>query len=245
MSTQSDSLSVVVADDDPAQLSFLAGLVRRMRPEWRIVAEATTAQQVRDSLSLHRPSLAILDVQFAGATAIEIVSGLRETVPVIFVTGDAAHAAEAFACDALDFVLKPVKAERFESALRKAEASAQNRNPGLEAGRQVAGSLCVYKGSDLIWTRVADVIYFEAQRKYTRVVTAETEGLLKMGISTTQQYLDPRLFWRIHRGTIVNIAHMSAARRDELGRITIRFKHRNERLQVSRPYEHLFRDGFA
>ncbi len=96
-----------------------------------------------------------------------------------------------------------------------------------------------------MWARLSDVRYFEAQRKYTRVVMKDNEGLLKMGISNTLEHLDNDMFWRIHRSVIVNVAHMASSRRDELGRLYVRLTDRSERLHVSRSFEHLFRDGFS
>lgn len=66
-----------------------------------------------------------------------------------------------------------------------------------------------------------------------------------MGISTAIQFLNTDRFWRIHRGLVLNVAHMAAARRDEFGRLTIRLNDREESLVVSKSYEYLFRDGFS
>lgn len=236
-----EAFTVLVADDDPSQLAYLSGLIRSLRPEWQVVAEVSTAAQVTQQLALHEPALAVLDVRFADTTAIEVVRELRESYPVIFVTGDPLFAADAFSCDAIDFVLKPLRAERLEQALRKAEGVAL----GGKKANKYASSLRMMRGHELVWTPLSEVRYFEAQRKYTRVVAKDQEGLLKLGIGSTVKYLDGATFWRIHRRTVVNVAHMASAKRDEMGRLYVRLTDRSERLLVSRPYEHLFRDGFC
>lgn len=240
-----DAITVLVADDDPAQLAYLSGLVRRLRPDWHIVAELTSSSDVEKELVNLSPSLAILDVRFADTTSLEIVGGLHDTCPVIFVTGDPLFAADAFTAEALDFILKPIKTDRFEHALRKAESFLMSKRFAGSPRPRVADSLRMFRGHELVWAQLAEVRYFEAQRKYTRVVLKDQEGLLKMGLSTVVQHVSLDRFWRIHRGLILNVAHMSSAKRDELGRLRIKLADRDERLIVSKPYEHLFRDGFS
>lgn len=240
-----DSFTVLIADDDHTQLSYLTHLVRRLRPEWKIVAQVTSLEQVQHSLAVLSPSLAILDIRFSSSTSLDIIRGLREGYPVIFVTGDPLFAADAFSCDALDFVLKPVRQERFEQALRKAELFLQSNAGNEKMAARAATSLRIIRGREIIWTPINEVRYFQAQRKYTRVVLKNQEGLLKMGISTAVQFLDTEQFWRIHRGVVLNVAHMQAAKKDEFGRLTIKLADREETLLVSKPYEYMFRDGFS
>lgn len=171
--------TVLLADDDPAQLAYLADLIQRLRPEWQIVAQASTLEQVERDFVLHNPSIAILDVRFADSTSMEVVRGLRESYPVIFVTGDPAFAVDAFTCEALDFVLKPIRPERFEQALRKAEVFLQAQSGSKASGRRIPTSLRIIRGHELVWTPLSEVCYFQAQRKYTRVVLKNQEGLLR------------------------------------------------------------------
>jgi len=243
---KSSGFTVMLADDDPSQLGYLASLVQRLRPQWNIVAQESSASEVAGSLARLSPSLAILDIRFPDATAIDVVKDLREACPVIFVTGDALFAADAFTCDAIDFVLKPVRENRFEQALRKAEAFVHSHSTGTVAGSgHPASSVLMLKGSSLVRVALEDVLFFQAQRKFTRVVLKDQEGVLKMGISSVMRYLDARRFWRIHRGVVLNSAHMATAGRDELGRMIVRLTDRPEKLTVSGAHEHLFKDGFA
>lgn len=242
----SSGFTVLLADDDPSQLGYLSSLVRRLRPEWSIVAEESSASQVARSLARLTPSLAILDIRFPDATAIDVVKDRREPYPVIFVTGDALFAAEAFTCDAIDFVLKPVREDRLEQALRKAEAFVHSHTTGAPSrSGHTADSVFMIKGANLVRAALEDVLFFEAQRKYTRVVLKDQEGLLKMGISSVMRYLDARQFWRIHRGVVLNSSHMATAGRDDFGRLIVRLKDRPEQLMVSGAHEHLFKDGFS
>lgn len=239
-----EALRVLVAEDDPAQLAHLSNLVRRLRPDWRIAAEVRSSIELERALQNLEPSLAILDVHFSGKTALEILRGMHESCPVIFVTGDPTVAVEAFNCDALDLVLKPFRPERLEQALRKVEAFIAAQSGRVSAGASPASNLIMLKGQDAVLTPLSEVRYFQAQRKYTRVVLKNHEGLLREGISSMLPKLNGSEFWRIHRGVILNVSHMDFAKRDELGRLVVHLKDRDEKLLVSRPHEHLFRDGF-
>lgn len=240
--------TVLIADDDPEQLTLLASLLASLRPEWEIVARISDAAGLSDAIYEQSPSLCILDVELGQATGIEIVQGIQGGIPVIFVTGHTAYAVDAFDCSALDFVVKPVRAERLEQALRKAEGIV---GLGSTASRQATGEAAptlvrFSRGRDMVMAPLEEVVYFQAQHKYTRVALRTQEGLLRMNLSAVAQHMDASRFWRVHRSYIVNIAHVASSNRDDMGRIVLRFADRSERLIVSKPYEHLFaRDGFA
>ncbi|MGI4779342.1 MAG: LytR/AlgR family response regulator transcription factor [Janthinobacterium lividum] len=242
-------ISVLLVDDDPYQLAHLSGLVQKLRPEWRIAAQLSSVVDMAAVLDSVQPHLCILDVLFPGTTSLAVVRELGDICPVVFVTGDALFAAEAFDCDAVDYVLKPVRADRFEQALRKVEStlSARSAELGLRSPRTGAAfrSIRFLRGQDLVWSPLSAVRYFQAQRKYTRVVLKDQEGLMRLGLNLVHQHLRPSDFMRIHRGFVVNVNHIEGARRDDFGRLMVRMAGRDDKLIVSKPYEHLFRDGFS
>jgi DNA-binding LytR/AlgR family response regulator len=88
---------------------------------------------------------------------------------------------------------------------------------------------------------VDDVVYFQADAKYTRVVTATCEALIRKPLSELRNELDPSVFWQVHRSTIVNANAIAAVSRDMLGHINLKLKRRDEKLHVSESHAHLFR----
>ena len=88
---------------------------------------------------------------------------------------------------------------------------------------------------------VDDVCYFQANDKYTSVFTADGEALIRTPLKELGDALDPARFWQVHRGTIVNLAHVKATDRDFSGRVTLALKSRPERIAVSRAYAHRFK----
>jgi DNA-binding LytR/AlgR family response regulator len=88
---------------------------------------------------------------------------------------------------------------------------------------------------------VKDVLFFNSDEKYTRVVTATEEALIRKPLRELLDELDLEQFWQIHRGTIVNVSAIAGVTRDFRGDATVKVKGHNEALKVSRPFSHLFK----
>ena len=157
--------------------------------------------------------------------------------------------------------MKPVTDERLVETIRrlrerlKSPAASAELKSTLDALARVLPGLAG-PGADsperLAWIRasvgnqvrliaVDDVSYFQANDKYTSVFTADGEALIRTSLRELGDQLDPQRFWQIHRGTIVNVAHVAATTRDLGGRTLIKLKARPETLLVSRAFAHRFR----
>ena len=101
--------------------------------------------------------------------------------------------------------------------------------------------LRIQVGDTVHLVAVEDVCYFQSADKYTRVLTRDREYLLRTPLKDLIPQLDPETFWQVHRGTVVNVAQIKAARRDLAGRLQVSLKDRGEVLAVSRAYGYLFR----
>jgi DNA-binding LytR/AlgR family response regulator len=111
--------------------------------------------------------------------------------------------------------------------------------PGAERLQWLQASL----GNTLKLINVDEVLYFEADTKYTRVVTRDGEALVKKTLRELAAQLDARHFWQVHRGTIVNIRAIASVSSDASGRREIALSHRSEKLEVSRTFAHLFKSS--
>lgn len=233
-------ISVLIAEDDPTQLEYIAGLISKFRPSWRIDGMTKNSVELNNYLRDNSPSLAILDVNLSDVNCIDYLKESGAEYPIVFITGDSLYAVDAFYLDAVDFILKPIYPERFEMMLQKVEANLKSKL------KQKGKNLEIVKfinGNELIIRPLDEVIYFEAQRKNTRVVFPDIDGLLRIGINNVLTLLNEKKFLRIHRSYIININKISCAWSDELGRTFLKVCDRNDRLLVSKPYEYLFKDG--
>ncbi len=153
---------------------------------------------------------------------------------------------------AADYLLKPVSDERLaRCVVRLREAAPMGSDvllarlhdllPGSGSAPGHLRWLRVQEGQDMLLLPVEDVCYFRSADKYTTVVTARREHLLRTSLKELLPRLDPTNFWQVHRGTVVNVRAIAAARRDMLGRTVLALRERAETLPVSRGYAHLFR----
>ncbi len=97
------------------------------------------------------------------------------------------------------------------------------------------------KGNLLTLITVDDICYFQADNKYTVVMTDDGEALIRRPIKELVQEVDPKLFWQIHRSTLVNVNAIAGVARDLRGHLNVRLKHRKETLPVSESYIHIFK----
>ena len=191
-------------------------------------------------------------------TGLEVAALAADASPrtqIVFVTAYDQYAIDAFERGAIDYLLKPVKADRLEATVARLQArDALPDAAALAALLDKLGALPNAAGAvePLTWltasagreTRlvlVDDVAYFRADHKYTTVVTAEGEALLRTPLRELLPRLDPANFKQIHRSTIVNLKAIAGIVRDDSGRGTVRLKHRPETLTVSQPFMALFR----
>jgi len=173
----------------------------------------------------------------------------------VFVTAYDQYAVDAFERGAIDYLLKPITAERLAATVERLQARVEHpdaealvalmerlgRNMQRDASAEPLTWLTASAGRETRLILVDDVAYFHADNKYTTVVTAEGEALLRTPIRELLARLDPATFRQIHRSTIVNLKAIAGIVRDDSGRGTVRLKSRPETLAVSAPYMALFR----
>ena len=247
-------MKALIADDEPLLALSLKAALSEAWPELEIAAVVPNGLEAVQATERLRPDVAFLDIQMPGLTgleaAAEIADRLGDAAPaIVFVTAYDQYATQAFEVAAADYVLKPVAAERLAATVGRLKS----KQRGLEElARQLRaiGSLA-QKGAPLPFVRagagssvklvpIDEVCYFQAADKYTTVVTAAGEDLIRTPLKELAAQL-PEIFQQVHRGTIVNLKHVAAAVRDETGRVTLKLRDRKETLAVSRVYADLFR----
>jgi len=181
-----------------------------------IAGSATDPQDALDTLRDADVDVVFLDIQMPEMTGIELVERLDRNVPVIFTTAYDRYALEAFAVNSIDYLLKPIEAERLEKALDKLERLRGQNAPDVRAlAKQLAKELAPGRRLERIASRVGErttvldvvrITHFFAKDKLTFAVSGGREHLVDYTLSELESQLDPRRFVRIHRATIVNAA---------------------------------------
>lgn len=252
----------LIAEDEPLLAQSLKAALAEAWPELEVVALAPNGVEALEAAERLTPEVAFLDIRMPGLGGLELAAELAdrmgEAVPaIVFVTAHDEYALKAFDHAAVDYLLKPVSAERLArtiARLRERLAARQGNLSALVAQLQqlIAADAPARSGETIRVLRAGagntvkmipleEVCYFQATDKYTNVVTRDGEALIRTSLRDLLAQLPPQRFQQIHRGTVVNMDQVAAAMRDDSGRISLKLRQRKESVAVSRVFAHLFR----
>lgn len=251
----------VIAEDEALLRSALREALQVAWPELEIVAECEDGAEAVEAIAEHAPDVAFLDIRMPGLTGLDVAAAAAEASPatqIVFVTAYDQYAIDAFERGAIDYLLKPITPERLSETVRRVQARAQAGRIDPEALAALVRTLAVAPaqpssqpplawitastGRDTRLILIDDVVYFRADHKYTTVVTADGEALVRTPIRDLLAVLDPATFKQIHRSTIVNMKAVASVARDDTGKGVLRLRQRSETLAVSQPFMTLFRN---
>jgi len=244
--------TAILAEDEPLLADELADLLARLWPQLQIVERVADGIGALHAVEAHRPDLAFLDIRMPLLTGLDVARQIAGRCHVALITAFDNHALEAFEAGAVDYVLKPFSAarlmvtvQRLKSRLERAPVNLADMAAG-EAPRESAPPrylqwINASRGAAVRIITTDGILYFKADAKYTMVVTAEAEALIRKTIKELADELDPLVFWQVHRSTIVNVHAIDSVRRDDRGNLFLRLKQRSEMLPVSEAYAHRFR----
>ena len=243
--------TAIIAEDETVLRNELRGILTGLWPELDIIAEVADGFAAARALEEHAPDILFLDIQMPGMTGLEVARLASGKCHVVFVTAYDKYAVSAFEQGAVDYVMKPFSGGRLGETVARLKARMRDKPANLDG---ILGLLeKARKGTDhLRWVTasqgnkvnvitVDQIFYFQADNKYTMVITAEGEALIRRPIKELVEVVDPNVFWQIHRSTLVNINAIAGVTRDFRGRLSVKLKHRNETLPVSETYAHLFK----
>ena len=261
--------TAIIADDERLMRDQLRMRLAEVWPELDILGEAKNGEEAVELVRQLQPDLTFLDIRMPGKTGIEAAAEIGNNVTnIVFVTAYDQYAVEAFEKGAIDYILKPTEPERLKITVerikqrleeqrndgsRPAAAAAGGAAPDVQAIlAQLAEKIAAPKPKHLQWIQasigqdlrmipVEEILFFRSDEKYTCVQTATFEALIRKPVRDLAEELDPALFWQIHRATLVNVNAIEGVTRDIRGRHLVMIKGRNDKLEVSRSFLHLFK----
>jgi DNA-binding LytR/AlgR family response regulator len=244
--------SAIIAEDEAILRTQLETKLRKLWPELEIFASVEDGAAALEALEDRVPDFMFLDIRMPEMTGVEVARLVGGRCHVVFVTAYDEYAVQAFETGAVDYVLKPATDERLAVTLERLKAKLATPPADLKAILAQISEKVDGKKERLQWIKaaigqnlrlipVADVLFFQSDEKYTRVVTADAEALIKTPIRELLDGLDPEVFWQIHRSTLVNVNAIASVSRDFRGQARVKVKGKDESLVVSRIYSHLFK----
>jgi two-component system response regulator AlgR len=230
-------LTVVVVDDEPLARERLCSLLAD-QPGVQVVAEAGDGLAALQACAEHRPDLVLLDISMPGVDGLEAARHLAAFEPrpaVVFCTAYDTHALSAFEAAAIDYLMKPVRAERLAAALERARTFVAGRAtaPAPPSSSQPRTHLCARLRGSLRLIPLDDVHYLQAEEKYVVVHHARGQDLIEESLRSLEEEFASR-FVRIHRNCLVARHELMELRRVEDGRVQAVLRHAAAPLEVSR-----------
>ncbi len=252
-------LRVLVVEDEPLLRRQLCGSLRELWPDVGHIVEAESGTAAMRQIAEAVPDIAFLDINLPDMSGIDIAAVLRGRSQVVFVTAYSEYAVTAFEQHALDYVLKPATTRRLGDTIARLKARMADVSTATSPQRSIAPELLaelrrqlVPQTATLKWISasigattqlipVSEVLCFNAEDKYTEVLTAAGEALIRKPIRELLDELPDDQFWQIHRRTIVRVAAIERAVRNDAGQLELRLRGLDRTFTVSRTFAHRFR----
>lgn len=213
------SIRVLIVDDEPLALERLRLCLEQM-PEVELVGAATDGDQAAQRIAELNPDLVLLDIQMPGRSGVSIARGLiasRSRPEIVFVTAFAEFAPEAFDLEAADYLLKPVRFDRVQEAIRRAGRRLQAGHTNDMAPRSLDATsrrssppaydaeMWIKQREGFVRVDVDQIRRVEAARDYALIHTAHRTHILRITMAELERRLDPSLLLRVHRSAFVRL----------------------------------------
>jgi len=232
--------TALIADDEPMLRQVLRNALADLWPELRIIAECSDGAESLRTIENCHPDVCFLDIRMPKLSGLDLAERVQGSSQIVFVTAYDEHAVTAFEQGAVDYLLKPIRRGRLAATIQRL----QHR---LDDGTRDAPQRPFLKriqanvGNTLRFFSVENIRYCHSDGKYTRIVTGNADALIRRSLTGLLEHLDPDRFWRIHRGTVVNIDYVDRVVRNADGDMKVLLKGDATELAVSKPQQSLFR----
>jgi two-component system LytT family response regulator len=242
------STTCIIVDDEKLARDLLREYLENY-PEMEVIGEADQGTDAVEKIDKLKPDLVFLDVQMPGMTGFDVLEDIEHEPYVIFVTAYDQYAIKAFEKNAVDYLLKPLDEERFRNAVNRAlkrktleHSSIEDLLSSMRSERKGTYDthIFVQKSEKLFNLPVDEIVYLEASGDYTIITTKADQFVSSSGIGKLEEILNPEVFIRVHRSTIVNVNYLKEIERHFNGGMVVKMQS-GKSFPVSRTYAKLIR----
>ena len=240
------------ADDEPLMRDRMRELLALHAESFEVIAEAVNGEDALTQYRATEPDVCFLDIRMPVKSGLEVATEIGDGAKIVFCTAYDQFAIEAFERGAVDYLLKPIEEDRLAITLQRlldhideppddvtpVVHFVNSREPNSTERIKWIKALV---GQDVRMFPVDDVIFFQSDTKYTRVVTDTEDVLIRTPLKELHDGLDPEIFWQVHRGAIVNVRRIAKITRDGIEKHSIVLRGSTEKIGVSRHFFHLFK----
>nr|WP_315418227.1 LytTR family DNA-binding domain-containing protein [uncultured Pedobacter sp.] len=201
------NIRALIVDDERGARQELARMLKSY-PQVTVLGEAANADEAEQLIGLLKPDLIFLDIQMPGRSGFDLLENLVHVPRVIFVTAFDSYAVQAFEVSAMDYLMKPVRDERFKSAIDKAiQKIGANDGTAIFVKDRDKHHLIKWK----------DVHLIESVENYARLFFGKEQVLLKTSLNKLEENPDCQRFFRASRSILFNLDYISSIKKDDGG----------------------------
>jgi two-component system LytT family response regulator len=216
-------VSVIIVDDERAARNEIRRMLEQY-PEFSIAGEAKNADEAKLLIESDKPEVIFLDIQMPGPSGFDLLESLGEVPEVIFTTAFDEYAVKAFEVSALDYLVKPYRAERFALSMEKIRKKLSEKTS--------AKRIFIKEGHHCYFVELNSIYLIESRDNYACLYFNSKKALVKTSLSQLEEKLDENIFFRINRTQIVNTNYIKDIGSLKNARISIRLN-TGEQLEVS------------
>lgn len=242
------STTCMIVDDEKLARDLLREYLENF-PDIQLVGESEQGTDAVEKIDKLKPDIVFLDVQMPGMTGFDVLEDIEHEPYVIFTTAYDQYAIKAFEKNAVDYLLKPLDEERFRTSINRALKRKSLEHSTIEDLLQSLRSerkgpfdshIFVQKSEKLFNLPVEEIVYLEASGDYTIITTKADQFVSSSGIGKLEEILNPEVFIRVHRSTIVNVNYLKEIERHFNGGMVVKMQN-GKSFPVSRTYAKLIR----
>ncbi len=234
-------MRALIIDDERLARKELAKLLEE-HPSIEIVGEATNADEAEQVINELNPDLLFLDIQMPGRTGFQLLESLESVPLVVFTTAYDEFALKAFEVNALDYLLKPIQAERLSEAVHKIMEK-ERAKAGRAAGKKLGleDQVFVKDGERCWFVNLANIRFFESDGNYIKVYFDSNRPMIHKSLNALDDRLDERAFFRASRKHIINLSWVEGIEPWFNGGLMVKLRG-GDKVEVSRRQAAKFKD---
>lgn len=233
-------MKAIIVDDERLARKELTSLLEH-HPEIEIIDEAANADEAIEKIDKQSPDVIFLDIQMPGKTGFELLENLERVPQVIFTTAYDEFALKAFDFNALDYLLKPVQADRLSESINKIKSKISTKKNGKDKKLSSDDQVFVKDGDKCWFVKLEDVRLFESDGNYIKVYFDKFKPMIHKSLNALDERLDDRSFFRASRKHIINLGWVESIDTWFNGGLLVQLKG-GEKIEVSRRQSARFRE---
>jgi len=229
--------SVIIIDDERLAREEVKRSLTDF-PEFEVIGEAKNYDEAKQQIESLKPELIFLDIQMPGRSGFDLLESLDEVPQVVFTTAFNEYAVKAFDIEALDYLVKPLRKERFALTIERIKKGLGRTERQHEDASEK--QIFIKDGGKCFFVQLKDIYLIESADNYARLYFNDRKALIKRSLNQLAETLDSNIFFRISRNQIINTKYISQVINLDKGKLQVTL-HKGEPMEVSLRQSVLFK----